>query len=163
MKRSPSILRVGQCVNGKFAVAIVGILPIIEDGIDPEAECRAVRNPVVAYNVVVGAMDVQNTDRRDGCFGGICSRDQSADRCAGSDTVTMLNSHAISHKTAPGEACEKHAVGVELIFHRQRIEKRHQEAGVINRAAQQSRIPHSAENALGEGLWYHNRPTEILG
>ena len=41
-------LEVGQCVDDKFAVAIVGILPIIEDGIDPEAECRAVRNPVVA-------------------------------------------------------------------------------------------------------------------
>ncbi len=31
-------LAVGQRVNGGFTVASVGVLPIIEDGIDPEAE-----------------------------------------------------------------------------------------------------------------------------
>ena len=45
----PVDFEVGQRVNVRFPVATVGVLPIIEDGIDPETERRAERNPIIAY------------------------------------------------------------------------------------------------------------------
>ena len=158
------VLEVGKRVYSRFARATVGILPIVHYSIHPEAEVHTERSgvTVVTHHVVVGAVDVEHTDWRDGRLGGIRAGYQSADRHARVDSVTMLDGHTMRHKAAHRYARKENAVSVELILHRQRVEEGHQKTGVINAAGGQTGVPHRAY-ALVKGLRQHNHPVILLG
>ena len=139
------VLEVGKRVDGGFTVATVGVLPILEDGIDSETNVHAESGgiSVISYHIVASAVDVEHTHGGYRRLRGVRIGNQSADGCAGVDAVAVFNGHAVRHKAAHGNACKEDTVGVKLILNRQRVEERHQEADVINGAGGQTSVPHS--------------------
>ena len=86
---------------------------------------------------------------------------QSADRGAGGDAVTMLYGHAVGHKAAHGEACKEDAVSVQVILYGQGVQQGQQKTHIIDVAIGQSRAPHSADSLI-QGLGHDDGPTQLV-
>ena len=89
-------------------------------------------------------------------------RNQSADRRACRDAVTVFDGHAVCHEATHREACEEHAVKIDGILFGERVEECHEEARVVGVAGHQSGVPHRAV-AFVQRLRHHDGPMELVG
>ena len=112
-KQQAVVFEVGESVDDGFVHTMVGVFPILNNGIGAEAEITEVlRGTAITHYGVGRAVDIEHTHWRNCCVVSHGMGNQSADGCACRDAVAVFDGHAMRHETAHGETCEKDTIEV---------------------------------------------------